>query len=136
MKSRFSIALTAVTICAALAIPVPLAAQQNTQHHHYQFIDLGTFGGPMSATFGIYPAVNNEGTVIGWADTTTADPFYPNFNPLIIPAGDPYIFHAFQWKDGHLVDLGSLPGGYSSSPGGISKNGLIAGQAINGAIDP
>jgi probable HAF family extracellular repeat protein len=56
--------------------------------------------------------------------------------PRVLLASDPYIFHAFQWKEGQLVDLGSLPGGYSAFPSGISENGLIAGEAINGALDP
>jgi hypothetical protein len=46
--------LGAVTLAAALAVPVRLAAQDGTaqankpKHHHYQLIDLGTFGGPTS----------------------------------------------------------------------------------------
>jgi len=141
MKCSILTCIAAITLFAALAIPLRLAAEDKRnhhQHHHYQFIDLGTFGGPQSRNDGIEPALTNEGIVIGMADTNTPDPFYPNFNPLILPGGasDPYIFHAFQWKDGRLVDLGSLPGGYSAFPSGISKNGLIAGQAINGALDP
>ncbi len=140
MNSRIPIFVTTMTLFAVL-VPVWLVAQDNHnhhKHHHYQFIDLGTLGGPQSRNDGIEPALTNGGTVIGMADTGTADPFYPNFNPLIAPGGvsDPYIFHAFQWQDGQLVDLGSLPGGYSAFPSGISKNGLIAGEAINGALDP
>jgi probable HAF family extracellular repeat protein len=132
----------AVVLFHFLAVPVRLAAQDNREHkhkhHHYKLIDLGTFGGPQSRNDGIEPPLNNRGTVIGMADTSTPDPFYPNFNPLIEPGGasDPFIFHAFQWQDGQLVDLGSLPGGYSAYPSGISENGLIAGEAINGALDP
>jgi len=139
MKSGTLMFVTSTTLFAALAIP--LGAQDNHnhhKHHHYQFIDLGTFGGPQSRNDGIEPALTNGGTVIGMADTSTPDPFYPNFNPLILPGGasDPYIFRAFQWQDGQLVHLGSLPGGFSAFPSGISKNGLIAGNAINGALDP
>jgi len=139
MKRRILTCITAITLFAALAIPLAAQDKRNHhKHHHYQFIDLGTFGGPQSRNDGIEPALTNEGIVIGTADTSTPDPFYPNFNPLILPGGasDPYIFHAFQWRQGQLVDLGSLPGGYSAFPSGISKNGLIAGQAINGALDP
>jgi probable HAF family extracellular repeat protein len=129
-----------IVALAALAMPVGLGAQdkQDHKHHHYQLIDLGTFGGPTSRNDGIYPPLNNEGTVIGMADTTTPDPFYPNFNPLILPGGasDPYIFRAFESNNGELVSLDSLPGGYSTWPTSISKNGLIAGSAINGVLDP
>jgi hypothetical protein len=136
MKSRFLTSFTAITLFAALTMPLRLAAQQNpwsNKHRHYQFIDLGTFGGPISINQ-IGPALNNEGRVIGMADTNNPDPFYPNFNPLILPGGasDPYIFRAFGSNNGELLALDSLPGGYSAFPSGISENGLIAGQAING----
>lgn len=121
MKSIFSICLVPGIVLAATAIPDPLAAQAKQGHnngiqHHYKFIDLGTFGGPMSRNDGIYPALNHQGTVIGGADTNDPDPFYPNFNPLILPGGasDPYIFRAFESKNGQLVPLDSLPGGYSA----------------------
>ena len=87
MKSNQTVSMTNIAIFVALAFPLGLRAQQiqhqNNKHHHYQFIDLGTFGGPTSVNPGIYPALNNSGTVIGIADTSTPDPFYPNFNPLI-----------------------------------------------------
>jgi probable HAF family extracellular repeat protein len=134
--------ITAMILFAALAMPVRLAAQDNHENHnkqhHYQFFDLGTFGGPISRNDGTYPALNDEGTVIGLADTTTPDPFYPNGNPLILPGGasDPYIFRTFESINGQLVALDSLPGGYSTAPVSISTNGLIAGEAMNGALDP
>ena len=143
MKSRTLIFMTVMIVFAALAIPIGLVAQNDvqpnkTKHHHYKFIDLGTFGGPTSRNDAIYPALNNSGTVIGMADTNAPDPSYPNYNPLILPGGasDPYIFRAFASNNGQLVALDSLPGGYSAYPSGISRSGLIAGMAINGALDP
>jgi probable HAF family extracellular repeat protein len=146
MKTKFRMLLSAITfiaglalLLASLALPGRLAAQDKQDHnrrnHHYKFIDLGTFGGPTSINQ-IGAALNNEGTVIGIADTNNPDPFYPNFNPLFEEAADPYIFRAFESNNGEFVALDSLPGGYSAFPSGISKNGLIAGQAINGALDP
>src|SRR5262249_31714173 len=69
--------------------------------HHYQLIDLGTFGGPSSyfaGSNGVNDAVNqilnNQGTVAGWADTSTPDPFAPNcFNPF---GQDCFLPRAFQ----------------------------------------
>jgi probable HAF family extracellular repeat protein len=144
MKSKILTAFTTIALLAVLAIPVHLAAQEQQEkkekakHHHYKLVDMGTFGGPTSRNDGIYPPLNNQGTVIGGADTNAPDSFYPNFNPLILPGGasDPYIFRAFESNDGELVALDSLPGGYSTWPTSISENGLIAGTAINGAVDP
>jgi hypothetical protein len=52
MKSRFLMCSTAMTLLAVLATPLRLAAQDNRshyqKHHHYQLIDIGTFGGPES----------------------------------------------------------------------------------------
>lgn len=141
MTSRLLMRCTTMTVFVMLTNPPALGAQQNHQFHHYKLIDLGTLGGPQSREDGFngeWPTMNNRGTITGLADTSAADPFYPNVNPMMESDGppDPYIFHAFQWKNGQLADLGSLPGGYKSAPTSISKNGLIAGEAINGALDP
>jgi hypothetical protein len=69
MKSRRSISFTAVTLFSALAIPLQLAAQSkgdqiNARHHHYQLIDMGTFGGPESflpPPANSVPALNSGG---------------------------------------------------------------------------
>ena len=49
MKSSTLMCFTALTLFGALAMPVQLAAQghkDKQKHHHYQLIDVGTFGGP------------------------------------------------------------------------------------------
>ena len=139
MRSRFWMCFTAVAAFVVLASSVSFAAQENeapakkpTQHHHYQFIDLGTFGGPTSYfSNGADGILNSRGTAVGWADTSTPDP-YPGscFNP------DCFVSHAFQWQNGVLNDLGVLPGGASSLSTWISPNGLVAGFSQNGEIDP
>lgn len=152
MKARFLMLLTAVTLFAALAIPVRLRAQGkpehngNHNHHHYKLIDLGTLGGPNiwfcndpNLAGGACAIQNNRGTVVSGADTSQPNPNYQNPSPLFPPfsvPGDPYIQHAFQWQGGALQDLGALPGGYNSWAQGLSANGLIAGQSETGAFDP
>jgi probable HAF family extracellular repeat protein len=134
MRSTTLTCITALTVFAALAVPVGLAAQdnQNHKHHHYQFIDLGTLGGPASYfSNGFDGILNNEGTSVGWADTSTPDPFPAFcFNP------DCFVSHAFQSRNGVRTDLGTLPGGASSQAFWTSANGLIVGNSENGQIDP
>jgi probable HAF family extracellular repeat protein len=137
MKSRTLTCITASTLFAALAVPVGLAAQDNphNKHHHYKLVDLSTFGGPQSYVNqpGWFAQVlNDRGTVAGWADTSTPDPYNPNF----CFNSDCFISHAFRWQDGDLTDLGVLPSGASSASNSISTNGLIAGVSQNGQTDP
>jgi len=145
MKSRTLMYFAAITLFAALAIPVQLAAQRNKdkqKHHHYQLIDVGTFGGPLSLYPAFQLALNNQGAVAGCADTSVSDPNYPNFNPFLtvyqFPLAGPnaYIFHGFQWQKGTLNDLGALPGVNSSCVNWLNGRGDAAGLSENGAIDP
>src|SRR4029077_17888967 len=77
------------TLLAALAIPVQLPAQDTAelhhphQYHHYQLIDVGTFGGPNSSYLQGFPVgrmLNNSCTAVGSADTPTPDPYCASFN--------------------------------------------------------
>ena len=138
MKNDLSLSMTTLTLLATLTIPLHVSAQQ----HHYQVIDLGTFGGPSSYLAGsnagndaVNQVLNNRGTVAGWGDTSSLDPYAPICsNPF--PNGDCFLVHAFQWRKGVLTDLGMLPGGDTSDAKWISDTGLIAGEARNGVLDP
>ena len=143
MKSRTWMWTTVVYLCAALAIPVGMAAQDNSsqdhkpKHHQYKLIDMGTFGGPqgyLSCCEPVSVVLDHRGTVTGAADTSTSDPNYPDTS-LWLPS-DPFIMHAFQWRNGILTDLGALPGVNSSFGNWISANGLVAGLSENGIIYP
>jgi probable HAF family extracellular repeat protein len=146
MKSRTLTWITVMTLFAALAIRVRLAAQEpkeaKSTHHRYKFVDVGSFGGPVTylendftgGGGGVSGVLNNLETVVGAADTSTPDPNFGHgsgFFPL-----DPLIMHAFQWQKGVLTDLGALSGGNNSFATWISANGLIAGFSENGVIDP
>jgi probable HAF family extracellular repeat protein len=130
--------LTIVTIfLAALATPTGSTAQQvqaqSHKYHHYQLIDMGTFGGPQSylvfESTGM--SLSKDGTVAGWADTAMPDPFAPFcFND------DCYVSHTFRSQNGVKTDLGSLLGAGSSDAWYISDSGLIASDAENGQLDP
>ena len=147
VKSLRSMWITLLSFLAVLAMPFGAVAQVNPtqnskgEHHHYKLINLGTFGGPLNYVngddlivqyAGTAQDINNAGTLTGWADTSTPDPYSPNF----CFNEDCYVSHAFQWQHGAIRDLGTLPGGSSSAPSWISANGLIAGASQNGETDP
>jgi probable HAF family extracellular repeat protein len=131
---------------AGLAMPLWTVAQDNptqdhkSKHHQYKLKDLGTLGGPQSIIFGLTRPLNTQGVVTGCADTSILDPNNPQnpyfFQPNYSGGLDPYIQHAFQWQNGILSDLATLPAGTSSCTQWISERGVIVGGATNGAIDP
>jgi len=127
MKSRTLTWITAITLFAAVAFPVQLAAQLP----RYKLIDLGTLGGPNSYQDAPGQTVNNRGEAITFADTPIPDPFAPNCFQV-----DCLISHAIKWHKGVRTDLGALPGINDSVPTWITPNGLIAGLSENGEIDP
>ena len=131
MKIRISALALALTLALTAVVPLQLAAQ----HTRYRLIDLGTLGGPQSYV-NIPPVsyakvLNNNGTVVGWADTSSPDPF-----PDFCFDEDCFLAHAFLAQSDLKVDLGALPGGGSSQANWISSNGLIAGTSQNGETDP
>jgi hypothetical protein len=139
MNSKTWTRIIALTLFAALALPLQLPAQNTAKphhphrYHHYQVVDPGTFGGPgngLQAPF--FPrtgVLNNQGTLVGAADGAAVDPFCGNPPNCLI-------FNAFQWQNGVTTDLGVLPGGFTSQSQWISENGLIVGLGDNGQWDP
>ena len=106
----------------------------------YKFFDLGTLGGPVSDMNGDTPVLSNSNQAFGVADTAAANPYYPNFNPLMQPPGengDPYLFHGFLWDErSGMTDLGALPGTNDSFAGQAGAPGDATGASENGMIDP
>ena len=139
MNSKTRTRMIALTLFAALVLPLQLAAQSTAkqhhqhQYHHYQVIAPGTLGGPGNALIApFFPrtgVLNNQGTLVGWALTSAPDPYCGNGPPC--DAND-----AFQLQDGVTTDLGRLPGGFNSQSQWISENGLIVGGGDNGQPDP
>jgi probable HAF family extracellular repeat protein len=115
MKSRTLTFEIAVTLLAALALSARLAAQeQNQQPPRYTVTDLGTLGG----TFGTANAVNNRGSVVGFATLPgdTED-------------------HAFFWSKGIKSNLGTL-GGPNSIATSLNERGEVTGSAETPTPDP
>jgi probable HAF family extracellular repeat protein len=137
MKKTLSVVFSISSLCAALALPaVSYAQAQTSTHHHYKFVDLGSFGGPKSGVNGepSVQVINNEGTVVGGADTSMLTPVPGGFNP--IGRTDFFISHAFTWRDGSLKDLGTLPGGDYSFAAAINQGGQVVGASENNHVDP
>jgi probable HAF family extracellular repeat protein len=137
MRVNQAMCITALTLLAALTVPVQLAAQRdqdhrsNSKHHHYKPIEMGTFGGPNSSFILPSPTariLSNNGAAVGGADTSTPDALSCwNF--------DCYVSYGFKWQDGFATKLDALPGLNSSFAIWVSDNGLVAGLSENG-IDP
>jgi probable HAF family extracellular repeat protein len=139
MNSKSWTPIIALTLFAALALPLQLAAQGNAkqhhphQYHHYQISDPGTFGGPSNGLqapfFPRFGVLNNQGTLVGWANTPGSDYPYCGF-------GNCYAGDAFQLQDGVTTDLGRLPGGFDSQVNWVSESGAMTGVGDNGQPDP
>jgi probable HAF family extracellular repeat protein len=134
MNTRKLVCVTTMTLVAALAITIPLSAQEKPdhhRHHQYKLIDMGTFGGPASFVPGLEVSINSGGTAIMQGDTAASDPFYPNcFN-------DCFVNHPGIWRDGVLTDLGVLHDVTNScQPTWINDRDVVVGACENGLIDP
>lgn len=124
-------------IVAALTLPgegtARLASVKATHTRsvapHYALIDVGTLGGPHAELDGPAVQITRQGAVLGLADTTTRDTDSQS-------GGDPFIEHAFSWQDGHMTDLGALPGNNSSAVFEVNGNGIGVGSSETGALDP
>jgi probable HAF family extracellular repeat protein len=105
--------LAVVSLAVALFIPgTGLIAQSGALS--YSLVDLGTLGGATSEAFD----VNNLGDVVG----TAATPNGPS--------------HAFLYRNGEMVDLGTLVGGTASQATAISDAGIVAGSSGINAYGP
>jgi len=123
--ARYMVLLAAVAVSAPLAAHAQ-TARQSGEESRYILKDLGTLGGPGSGVNGNTVVLNNQGTVVGGADTA-------DWNPN---CGCP-VFHAFRWNKGALRDLGTLPeGNHWSYAIAINSSGAIAGVSDTGVIDP
>lgn len=127
MKSRTLTYITAMTLFAAVAIPLRLAAQdahvQNQpQHARYTITDVGTLGG----TFSIAGGLNKQGVVAGFSNMSGNE------------AGGNLTEHAFLWRAGAKINLGTLGGPQSivgfNNP--INDSGAATGGSNISSPDP
>ena len=143
-KLQFATGTTLAVLLAVLAIGPALTAQEHkSKHSHYRAVDIPTFGGPSSyinpqSVFGSPTQINSRGTAVGVAATAT--PAFPTSNGFVCfgPAGAvPFVFHAFEWRDGTTTDLGALTGPDECSEAtSINARGQVVGTSEINEIDP
>jgi probable HAF family extracellular repeat protein len=88
--------------------------------HKRRLVDLGVLPGGNSST-GV--GINDRGWVVGASETGEIDPF-TGFAAL----------HAVLWKNGQIIDLGTL-GGLESVAGAVNNRGQVVGFATNAVPD-
>jgi len=133
MVSNFRSPALAISLLLCLAVPFQLSAQQHKVR--YKLIDLGTLGGPIS--YGSvngdgFRLLNDAGMIASYADLAVPDP-NASFGCY---DGDCFQAHAFQWKNGVIIDLGALPENNNSAAGSINSRGWATGQSQSSTLDP
>ena len=118
MKYRILTGAIAFAVLIALLISSQLTAQELPQQKGalpYTVTDLGTLGGRFSVAF----SINDK----GWVDGTSTLPGDQNQ-------------HAFLWKKGRMIDLGTLGGPNSSATFPLNESGELPGAAEISTPDP
>jgi probable HAF family extracellular repeat protein len=104
-----------------VGFPDPLLTQAFAWQNG-QLTNLGALpGNNSSAVF----EMNGTGVGVGMSETATIDPYTAE------PADN-----AVMFKDGQVINLGTLPGGYESQANDINDRGQVSGFASNGIPDP
>jgi probable HAF family extracellular repeat protein len=109
-------------------------AQPRAKHHHYQVVDVGTFGGPNGNVLLPPPAaqiLSNRGIFVATAETRLPDPF-----PFACVNPDCLVEQPLMEFRGVRIHLNSLRHGYSGGPISVNDFGVAVGFAQNGEIDP
>src|SRR4051794_34782787 len=103
------------------------AARVGQAMPRYVAIDLGTLGGPN--TFPNLPGatVSESGIFVGSSET-------PEIYPFSEWCGGCHVSHAFEWRNGTMIDLGTT-GGYSAGLFELNAAGVGVGFSETGAID-
>lgn len=70
--------------------------------------------------------VTENGLIVGLSENGEIDPLIPGFPE----------FHATLWRDGSVIDLGTLPGGFESIANAANSRGQVVGLATKAVADP
>lgn len=99
----------------------PVTVVINIPAPTWSIADLGTLGGSYSFAY----AINDAGEVVGLSFTGEKQPNSAN-----------YVTHAFLYKNGKMIDLGTLNGGLHSEARAINNAGQIVGQSFTADAGP
>ena len=96
--------------------------------------DLRTLGGPNSSV--VWPGLNNQGTVVGIAETADIDPLAEEWScTAFFPTVTGHICLGFVWEDGVMAPLPTL-GGNQGFATGVNSRGQVVGWAETPVHDP
>ena len=85
--------------------------------------DLGTLEGGNASLAGW---ISSNGLIVGLSQNGETDPFIPGFPEV----------RGVLWRDGKIVNLGTLPeGGFESSANAVNNRGQVVGIALNTVED-
>jgi probable HAF family extracellular repeat protein len=126
--------LSAVPVVSLLVLGTAPAHATFTPRAAPRFIaiDLGTLGGPNSAPNTPGHSITESGIVVGSAETAALDPFPNDPGCLSSPC---HAGHAFEWRNGHMTDLGAVHG-YQSGLVELNGAGVGVGSSETGRLDP
>jgi len=126
--------LSAVPVVSLLVLGTAPAQATFTARAAPRFIgiDVGTLGGPNSAPNDPSHSITESGIVVGSAETAALDSFPKDPGCLSSPC---HAGHAFEWRNGHMTDLGALHG-YQSGLFELNGAGVGVGVSETGKLDP
>lgn len=129
MSLRKSLTLTVLFAATIFSIDArgqetSLAPKPNEHHLSYRLVDLGTFGGPNSSETVEFPYINNNGLIVGFADTSFPD----SSNP------EGFSFHAFRWQGGLFEISECFPEASTASLHGVMTSMQSLGYQRTGAL--
>jgi len=111
---------SSLTLARAVAINNSGQIVGTTSSFHPFLLDHGvaTDLGGLGGFFGQASGINNSGQIVGYSDTVS------------------YQEHAFLYENGNMTDLGTLPGGNTSTALAINDSGIIIGSSNLGNGTP
>lgn len=99
-------------------------------------VDLGTLGGTGTNSSVVWPGLNNQGTVVGIAETDALDPLHEEWScTAFFSTITGHLCFGFVWKHGQMRALRTL-GGNQGFATAINNRGQVVGWAETPVHDP